>query len=49
MMRGSELFTGAALDGLGQGPHDDELAVHPDPNGIVQLPWRPEVAWAPVA
>ena len=27
MMRGSELFTGAALDGLGQGPHDDELAV----------------------
>ena len=31
MMRGSELFTGAALDGLGQGPHDDELAVLPDP------------------
>ena len=29
MMRGSELFTGAALDGLGQGPHDDELAVLP--------------------
>ena len=25
MMRGSELFTGAALDGLGQGPSDDEL------------------------
>jgi glutamine synthetase len=23
MLRGSELFTGAALDGLGQGPHDD--------------------------
>ncbi len=23
MMRGSELFTGAALDGLGQGPGDD--------------------------
>ncbi len=46
MMRGSELFTGAALDGLGQGPHDDELAVHPDPDAIVQLPWWPEVAWA---
>ncbi len=47
MMRGSELFTGAALDGLGQGPHDDELAIHPDPDAVVQLPWRPEVAWAP--
>lgn len=47
MMRGSELFTGAALDGLGQGPHDDELAVHPDPAAITQLPWRPEIAWAP--
>ena len=47
MMRGSELFTGAALDGLGQGPMDDELAVHPDPKAIQQLPWRPEVAWAP--
>ena len=47
MMRGSELFTGAAQDGLGQGPHDDELAVHPDLEAITQLPWRPEVAWAP--
>lgn len=47
MMRGSELYTGAALDGLGQGPDDDELATHPDPAAIVQLPWRPEVAWAP--
>lgn len=47
MMRGSELFTGAALDGLGQRPNDDELAVHPDPRAITILPWRPEVAWAP--
>ncbi len=47
MLRGSELFTGAALDGLGQGPDDDELAVHPDLAAITQLPWRPEVAWAP--
>ena len=30
MMRGSELFTGAALDGLGQEPSDDELSVRPD-------------------
>ena len=47
MMRGSELFTGAALDGLGQGPHDDELALHPDPDAVTVLPWRPNVAWAP--
>ncbi len=47
MMRGSELFTGAALDGLGQGPHDDELAVVPDPDAVMQLPWRPEVAVIP--
>ena len=47
MMRGSELFTGAALDGLGQGPQDDELAVHPDPRALTVLPWREDVAWAP--
>ena len=47
MMRGSELFTGAAMDGLGQGPQDDELAIHPDPTAVQQLPWRPEIAWAP--
>ncbi|MBV9337919.1 MAG: type III glutamate--ammonia ligase [Solirubrobacterales bacterium] len=47
MMRGSELFTGAALDLLGQSPADDELAVHPDLDAIVQLPWRPTIAFAP--
>lgn len=47
MMRGSELFTGAALDGLGQEPSDDELSVRPDLERVVRLPWRPEVAWAP--
>ena len=47
MMRGSELYTGAALDGLGQGPHDDELALFPDPTAITVLPWRTDVAWAP--
>ena len=45
--RGSELFTGAALDGLGQGPHDDELAAQPDPDALCVLPWRPEIAWLP--
>jgi glutamine synthetase len=47
MMRGSELFTGAALDLLGQSPADDELAVFPDPGAIEPLPWRPNVAFAP--
>jgi glutamine synthetase len=47
MMGGSELFTGAAIDGLGQGPADDELAVWPDLEAITQLPWEPSVAWAP--
>jgi glutamine synthetase len=47
MMSGSELFTGAALDGLGQEPSDDELSVHPDPDAITILPWEPTVAWAP--
>ena len=47
MMKGSELFTGAAIDGLGQGPADDELSLWPDLAAIVQLPWEPTVAWAP--
>jgi glutamine synthetase len=47
MMHGSELFTGAALDMLGQSPADDELAVWPDSEAIVQLPWRPQIAFAP--
>jgi glutamine synthetase len=47
MMRGSELFTGAALDGLGQEPSDDELSVLPDLDRIVELPWMSGVAWAP--
>ena len=47
MMHGSELFTGAALDMLGQSPADDELAVWPDPDAVVQLPWRPQMAFAP--
>lgn len=47
MMRGSELFTGAALDGLGQEPSDDELSSWPDLEAITVLPWDPSVAWAP--
>lgn len=45
MMRGSELFTGAALDGVPQAVSDDEVAAMPDPESMVMLPWKPEVAW----
>ena len=35
--RGSELYTGYALDGLGQLPNDDEIASLPDLDRGVQL------------
>src|SRR5581483_10295497 len=44
---GSELYTGYALDGLGQAPNDDEISSVPDIDRITQLPWQPEVAWMP--
>lgn len=44
---GSELYTGYALDGLGQSPNDDEFASIPDLAGCIQLPWNPEIAWFP--
>ena len=44
---GSELYTGYALDGLGQGPNEDEIASVPDLDTIIQLPWNKEVAWLP--
>ena len=35
MMRGSEMYTGAALDGLGQSPDDHLVQVkYPQPQGI---------------
>jgi glutamine synthetase len=45
--RGSELYTGYALDGLGQAPNEDEIASVPDLERMVQVPWRPELAWFP--
>lgn len=45
--RGSELYTGYALDGLGQKPNDDEIASVPDLGHIIPLPWNREVAWMP--
>lgn len=45
MFAGSELFTGAALDGVPQDISDNEVAAMPDPASLVQCPWRPELAW----
>ena len=45
MARGSELFTGAALDGVPQEVSDDEVATMPDPASLTVLPWQREVAW----
>jgi glutamine synthetase len=47
MAEGSERYTGYALDGLGQMPHDDEICSVPDFSALIQLPWEPKLAWAP--
>jgi glutamine synthetase len=47
MAHGSERYTGYALDGLGQAPHDDEITSIPDLGHVIQLPWEPKVAWMP--
>jgi glutamine synthetase len=39
MAAGSELYTGYAVDGMGQAPNDDEFASIPDFDHLVQLPW----------
>jgi glutamine synthetase len=45
MMAGSELFTGAALDGVPQAVSDEEVAAMPDPASATILPWNPEMVW----
>ncbi len=45
MMQGSELFTGAALDGVPQEINDDEVGTFPDPDSATILPWNSEIAW----
>jgi glutamine synthetase len=45
MMAGSELFTGAALDGVPQAVSDEEVSARPDPNSAIVLPWNPELVW----
>eukprot|EP00850_Spirogloea_muscicola_P000890 SM000003S11135 [mRNA] locus=s3:1180064:1183731:- [translate_table: standard] len=47
MFGGSELFTGAALDGVPQEVCDDEIATMPDADGCIILPWKKEVVWFP--
>ncbi|MEL6479415.1 MAG: type III glutamate--ammonia ligase [Pseudomonadota bacterium] len=44
MMEGSEMFTGAALDGVPQEINDEEVACMPDAASCTILPWRKEVA-----
>lgn len=45
MMGGSELCTGAALDGVPQEINDEEVAAHPDPASCVVQPWQSDIAW----
>jgi len=47
MMGGSEMFTGAALDGVPQEIHDEEVACMPDPGAAMILPWQSDVALIP--
>ena len=45
MARGSELLTGAALDGVPQEISDDEVAALPDLSSATVLPWKPDTVW----
>jgi len=47
MFLGSELFTGAALDGVPQQVNDDEVAAMPDLDNVMVMPWKPDMAWFP--
>lgn len=47
MMEGSELYTGAALDGVPQDISDDEVAAMPDAAGVAICPWNRQLAWFP--
>ncbi|MBX9861443.1 MAG: type III glutamate--ammonia ligase [Hyphomicrobium sp.] len=45
MVDGSELCTGAALDGVPQDVSDEEVSSHPDIRSATVLPWANDVAW----
>lgn len=47
MAKGSEMFTGAALDGVPQEIHDDEVYTMPSLESHVVLPWEPSIALFP--
>jgi glutamine synthetase len=47
MLKGSELFTGAALEGVPQHVHEEEVSAVPDSHAWIQLPWRKDIAWFP--
>ena len=47
MVKGSELYTGAALDGVPQEINDEEVSSHPDVAHGFILPWNKEVAFFP--
>ena len=47
MLAGSELFTGAALEGVPQEVNEDEVAAMPDTAAATILPWKPNFAWFP--
>ncbi len=44
-MAGSELCTGAAVEGVPQDISDEEVAAHPDPASCMIQPWMSDVAW----
>ena len=48
MIAGSELYTGAALDGVPQDISDDEVAAMPDVERAMRMPWRPDTVWFPI-
>jgi glutamine synthetase len=45
MLEGSELYTGAALEGVPQDVSEEEVAAHPDRESCTVLPWQTDVAW----
>ncbi|MES1928003.1 glutamine synthetase [Salinisphaera dokdonensis CL-ES53] len=45
MFKGSELYTGAALDGVPQDISDNEVAAMPDADSVAVCPWDNRLAW----
>ncbi len=47
MASGSAGFAGFAAGHMGQGPQDPDMIAQPDFGGLMQVPWRKNVAWVP--